>query len=199
MGIAHLAGELHSIQVKNLKENLLLERLKADDQSALKILFDLYFKTLTHISFRLCRDTQVAEDVAQDVFISFWKKRNDITIEKAILPYLKRMTINKSLAHIRKEQRRNQLDDNLPSDDLYHTDVEESVLTQELQEQVAIAIEDLPTQCSHIFKLSRMEGMSYAEIASTLDISKKTVENQMGKALKKLRISLSQYLQSLFL
>ncbi len=177
-------------------EHLLLQRLKQSDRSALKVLFDTYYAELCKTAYRLLKDPDQVEDAVQQVFIRFWEKREKLTIESSVQAYLHRMTINESIAFLRKQKRRSEQE--LPQNhgDLA-PDVETSFLASELQEHILKAITKLPPACQAIFRLSRMEGLSYKEIAVKQQLSVKTVENQMGKALRILRVELGNYLQFL--
>lgn len=177
-------------------EQVLLQSLQQNDRSALKVLFDTYYTELCKTAYRLLKDPDQVEDTVQQVFIRFWEKRGQLKIESSLQAYLHRMTINESIAYLRKQKRR--AEQELPQNqgDLA-PDVETTFLTSELQEHILKAIAQLPPACQAIFRLSRMEGLSYKEIAAKQQLSIKTVENQMGKALRILRVELSNYLQFL--
>ncbi len=175
-------------------ENL-LPLLKAGDQSALKTLFDAYYPTVCNTVFRMLKDRPTSEDVAQDVFIKLWEKREQLNITSSLGAYLRRFAINEAISHMRKHKKHQSesIDASMPVVSLYQGAVEQ-LYESEMQQKIAGAINELPPRCQVVFKLSRYEELSYKEIASKLDISVKTVENQMGKALKVLRISLKEFL-----
>ena len=176
------------------EEISLLERLKSGDQAALRELYAQYFAALIKVSANLTGETLHAKDAVQNTFIQFWNKRESLHIETSIYPYLRRMVIHEALAMKRKTDRRSALWYKQKSVKTYHTDVEDMLQEKETQMAIRAAIDALPERCSEIFKLSRYSEMTYAEIAEALDISVKTVENQMGKALKVLRETLNEYL-----
>ena len=137
----------------------------------------------------------MTEDLAQQVFIRFWEKRHTINITTSAGAYLHRMAVNEALAWMRSKK-------NQPTDEINATtpfkqeaDVEQAYLHEELQQQIQRAVATLPPRCRAVFQLSRFEGLSYAEIAKEMDISVKTVEHQMGKALRVMREQLKGYLQ----
>ena len=109
------------------------------------------------------------------------------------------MAINEGLYYLRKNKKFQKEEVEVLAFVAADDDIEEQILHQEFSAEVHAAIEELPPRCKEIFKLSRFEELSYKEIAAKLDISIKTVENQMGKALKTLRVALQQYLPSLLL
>lgn len=176
------------------EEIQLLDRLRSGDQGALKALYSQHFFALVKVASNLSGETVHAKDVVQNTFIQVWNKRESLQIEIAIFPYLRRMVIHEVLAMKRKTERRTALWQRQKSGKTFHTDVEDELHEKETQLAIRAAIDTLPERCSEIFKLSRYSEMTYAEIAEALDISVKTVENQMGKALKVLRETLSEYL-----
>lgn len=175
-------------------EILLATQLRAGDQTALKTLYALHFNALVKVAASLTGETVHAKDAVQNVFIQLWHKREQIQIEQAVFPYLRRMVIHEVLAIQRKADRRAALWNKQKQPRTFHTEPEDALHEKELQASIRSAIDRLPERCSEIFKLSRYSEMTYAEIAEALDISVKTVENQMGKALKILRDTLRQHL-----
>jgi RNA polymerase sigma-70 factor, ECF subfamily len=173
-----------------------ISRLKADDESVLQEIFQAnYLKICTSIN-RMIKDHAVVEDLAQEVFVRFWQKRHQIEINSSVEAYLRRMAVNEALAYLRSKK-------------VFHEEIDEhahqlkgsgetdsKVMHHEMEQNIREAIDELPPKCKEVFQLSRFEEMSYQEIADQMGISIKTVENQMGKALKMLRSSLSQYLQT---
>ena len=172
----------------------ILQLLQSDDAATVKKLFYQYYPFLCQNAYRIVKDKAIAEDLAQDTFFKFWNKRKELKIEISIKAYLGRMAINEALYYLRKNKKFQKEEvavlDYVASSD----NVEEQILHQELTEKIADAIALLPPRCQEIFKLSRFEQLTYKEIAARLEISIKTVENQMGKALKVLKASLKQYL-----
>lgn len=171
-----------------------VDRIRSGDQSALKALYAQHFTSLVRVATHLCDDTAQARDAVQQAFITLWLKRETIQIGISPGAYLRRMVINEALAQKRKTDRRASLQQRLPQAHVTHTDVEDALAQKEVQEAIRSAIDALPERCGEIFRLSRYSEMTYAEIAEALEISVKTVENQMGKALKILRESLKGYL-----
>lgn len=173
----------------------LITRLRTDDRAVLQHLFHQHYQMVCRTIHRFINDGSLVEDLAQNVFIRFWNKRHQITITSSVPAYLNRMAINEAIAHLRKGKhwQQEELTPQTPVGELT-TSGEENFLQSELQEQVRAAINSLPPKCQAVFKLSRFEELTYKEIAERLDISIKTVENQMGKALRVLREALKDYL-----
>jgi RNA polymerase sigma-70 factor (ECF subfamily) len=168
----------------------LLELIKSGDREAFKTLYTSHFTILVRVAVNLSGETVHAKDAVQNVFVQFWNKRQSIQITTGILPYLRRMVIHEVLAMKRKSSRRTTLFDRRPTAPSSHNEPEELLQRKETEAAIRAAIDALPDRCSEIFKLSRYSEMSYAEIAEALDISVKTVENQMGRALRELRSNL---------
>ena len=174
-------------------ENL-TARLQTDDKTVLKELFEAHYPAVCAAVHRFTGERGVTEDLAQQVFIRFWEKRRQINITTSPGAYLHRMAVNEALAWLRSCKNQ-QAEEITPATPLApSTDGEEAFLQNELQEQIHRAIGTLPPRCRAVFQLSRFEEMTYQEIADRLEISIKTVEHQMGKALRVLREQLKFYL-----
>jgi RNA polymerase sigma-70 factor (ECF subfamily) len=147
----------------------------------------------------LTKDTGITEDLAQEVFFRFWQKRHQIEITASLDAYLRRMAVNEGLAYLRS---RKYFTEEIEPHSARMSDsntAEDRFLHSELEQNIRSAIDGLPPKCRMVFQLSRYEELSYQEIADQMEISIKTVENQMGKALKILRQELKGYLQILIL
>lgn len=175
----------------------ILFRLQAGDKSALKALFDHHYQMVCSTIHRFIRDHSLTEDLAQEVFVRFWEKREQINITSSLDAYLRRMAVNEALGYLRRHKNRftEEMTPNISGG--MEEDVEQQFLQTELEVRIKDAINELPPRCQTIFKLSRFEDMTYQQIADEMEISIKTVENQMGKALKYLRQRLHGYLQVL--
>ncbi len=179
---------------QTLSNQELLDRIQADDRAALRTVFDQQYPLVCRTIHRLIADPGLTEDLAQEVFVRFWEKRHEIKIESNLSAYLRRMAVNEALAHLRRKNRfaPDELSDDIPEQ---HTPAADNAyLATEMQEAIRQAIDDLPPRCKAIFQLSRYEELTYQEIADRLELSVKTVENQMGKALKTLREKLSGFM-----
>lgn len=177
-----------------MKSDLLLfDQVKNDDMAAYEVIFKKYFKELYRFAFSYVRDGQIAEEMAQEVFLYIWEKRMQIEIQTTLKTYLYSAVKNKCLNYIKLELSRQQSMSDISKVMLSisgeNMDEGES---EQLKKYIQNAIDSLPKKCRQIFILSRNAGMTYEEIAKELGLSKKTVENQMGIALKKLRESLEK-------
>ena len=178
--------------LKTLDDIDLIEKVKKSNKMAFQHLFNGYYQELCNFGLRYTRQPSVTEEIVQEVFIYLWEKRDQIQINSSVKSYLYTAVRNRSINYIKLQ---------LPKD-LAKTDVDkafgeasdegtsDNIENLELKERIQIAIDSLPTKCRAIFVLSRNGGLTYQEIADELDLSVKTVENQMTIALKKLRKSL---------
>lgn len=180
------------------KNRDLLQRLKLDDQEVLKIIFQEHYPMVYRTIYRIVSDQGIAEDLAQDVFMRFWEKRHKINIQGPLGAYIRRMAVNEALGYIRKYKKYT-IEEVTDQHNKLTTSGEDLYIDNELQAEVNKAIDTLPPKCKRVFMLSRFEELSYKEISQKLSISPKTVENQISKALKTLRLALKSYLGSLLL
>ena len=161
------------------------------DEKSFKQLFNDYYGALCNFAYRFVNDMDVAEDVVQEVFVRLWQKRKQLNIETNIKNYLFSSVRNKSIEKLRR----------LKIEDKYYKETKyinnQEVFSaadkpEESEKYVRISklydsIDKLPHKCKTIFKMAKIEGMTYNEIATELEISVKTVESQMRRAFILLR------------
>lgn len=174
--------------------------MKELNKSAFDRLFRDHYSDLVHYAHRIMRDQNRSEDVVQDLFVDIWNKRQNLTHVESIPAYLKRSTQFKCYDQLRKDKRSPISDSEIqlnvkPSDSL---SIEEEIISQEKVKHINQVINTLPNKGRAVFLMSRFDGMSYREIAETLDVSMKTVEYHMMQNLKYLRNALFSLLTILF-
>lgn len=178
----------------------LIALLATNEESAIDLVFRKYYSFLCKSVYRIISDTQITEDLAQEVFYELWRKKAQLNITTSLRAYLKRAALNKALNYIRDQKidfRNAPAKEELTSKE---ASIVQELAAVNLQQEIDQAIDSLPEKCRLVFVLSRYEEMSYRQIAEQLDISIKTVENQISKALKSLRKALANHLPiSLFL
>jgi len=153
------------------------------------------YRSLCFAANNILNDHDAAEDVVQDVFVNLINKKNTIEINSSLKGYIFRATINTALNYIKKTKITVSLENEVLDAHHYNGFIGETSLEQiELEESVNQAINLLPPKCKAVFLLNRYEDMKYREVANHLGVSIKTVENQMGKALKRLRSHLKPYI-----
>jgi len=169
----------------------LVERLKQDDSLAFELIYRRYVSNLYQAAFNILKEPEVCEDIIQELFINLWSKRKSLHILN-LKPYLYRATRNNVLMAIRSNRIQVDLNELEKLTSCYTSD--KDLMENQLQGILYESLEQLPTKCRVIFQMSRFEHLSHKEIAAQLNISVKTVENQIGIALKRLKILLSEFI-----
>jgi RNA polymerase sigma-70 factor (ECF subfamily) len=183
-----------NLESERVDESDLLRRLSAGEQPAFDAIFRAHFAHLVSFAQGLLRDRSAAEDAAQEVMLELWRRRGDVAITESLRAYLLRATRNRALNQLRHANVQKRAEPHLVSEDFVKPTGASELVATELKSAIIEAIAELPPACREVFELSRGRGLRYAEIASTLGISVKTVESQMGKALKHLRTRLAAWL-----
>ena len=175
--------------MKKTKQNnlQLVISLKKGDESVFKVIYDTNIKALTAFINSYTKNQPETKDIVQDAFIKLWTARNALDENKSIVNFLYTTAYNGFIDKYRKNKReQTMLDGWLYKRLVLWANEDEDVKLRKII-LVKIAIEKLPTKCKEIFILSKFEQLKYSEIANKLDISIKTVENQMGKAFSIIR------------
>lgn len=164
-----------------------------------KIVFDevyaTYWKKLFAIAYKMLNDKQEAEDVVHDVFVSLWVNWGKVEI-KSLENYLHAAVKNLVFTKLKKKAHELAYKKSLNDQELTPPPIVASIHNKQVLEKVQNEIENLPEKCRQIFKCSRNEGMPVKQIAKQLNISPKTVENQLNKALKQLRLAVRTFLNA---
>jgi RNA polymerase sigma-70 factor (ECF subfamily) len=170
----------------------LIIQLRAGESTALDELFRRYYVDLCRTALRFVNDEQEAEDIVQNLFVALWEKRAGQQEDLgSVGPYLRRAVRNRSLNFLR-DRKRIPIDDGDIPETLAAKDLADDGLAQdELRDRIHNAIDALPERCRLVFVMSKLEEMTHKEIAGALEISPKTVENQMTRAYRFLREWLS--------
>lgn len=146
----------------------------------------------------LLHDPQAADDVIQEIFISIWKNRKSLSISSSIEAYLTKSTVNKCITVIEQNKKFQKTEIN-DSNQYFATQSNEEEMDFELIQQcINASLDKLPPKCKAIFMLCRFENMKYKDVAEHLEISIKTVENQMSIALHKLQEDLKPKLKNFY-
>jgi RNA polymerase sigma-70 factor, ECF subfamily len=181
--------------VRQLTDSELIEQIRKGDSRSFEQVFHLYAENLVRYATTILKDLDEAEDIVQQLFVSIWDKKNIPNITGSLKSYLYRSVYNSSLNKLKQSKVKESYAVNMAyvSDGL--TLSTNAVAEQnELAKAIQKAIDDLPEQCRLVFTMSREEQLKYQEIAEKLGISIKTVENQMGKALKHMRNRLKEFM-----
>lgn len=179
-----------------LKDQQQLRKIRRGDIASFEKLFHRYYPGMCRYGESLLRSSEVAEEVVQDVFYNLWKNRETLRIYRSWQSYLYRSVFNNAMMYLRKARREQPLEEQHERLlEFSSEDVSDQLEIDEVSELVLRTLEELPERTRDIFRLNRQDGLKYREIAEKLNISVKTVEAHMGRALGALRTTLHKYEQ----
>ncbi|RAV28875.1 RNA polymerase sigma-70 factor [Sinomicrobium soli] len=191
------------MQTNGIHNSFFIHQLKKGETAAFEALFHLYFEKLHHFAASYIENSEDAREIVQNTFYKLWKKRSRLASDTNLNSYLFSIVKNECLDYFRHQKIKRRYREEVERERaaiLEHSlrdDPSLLCIEQELSRKVNRLIDQLPPSCRQIFIKSRFEGLKYAEIAHELNISPKTVENQISKALRFLRNELGEYLTSL--
>jgi len=167
-----------------------LAAMRAGREDALRQIFNRHYPLLLGDIYRIVPDEDTCKDLAQEVFVDLWRKREELDIHSSLRAYLRRAAVNRALNYLKTHKNNlfNTSDEDLVNtadtspQEKIHQDEQE-----EMEQVLQAALNELPEKCRIVFSLSRFEQLSHKEIAEQLGISVKTIENQITKAMKILR------------
>lgn len=176
-------------------EQHLIEQLQYGSETAFDYIYDLYWKPLFQYAYNRLQSEEIAKDMVQDVFISFWNKKDVFKLTSSLSAYLFSILRFKLIDHYHAREVRkqhalhiNQIEP--PSDN----NVNQSVYIREINGLLNLSLQKLPGKMKEVFELSRLKGYSTRQISEQLNISEQTVKNQLSTALKRLRLNFTDYL-----
>jgi RNA polymerase sigma-70 factor (ECF subfamily) len=165
----------------------LLNGLKKGKGESYKIVFAKYYEWLCNYVYKLSNNYQLSEDLVQDVFVKLWENRESIVIKSSLKNYLFKTCHNQFLQHLRKEKVKLNFLESLRWDILYDVYNTDNDVKETKVNALHLLIDKLPPKCKEVFVKGKLEGKKYKEIAKDMNISIKTVEAQMSKALQYLK------------
>jgi len=178
---------------EKLSDIELVALLQLDELSAFIEIYNRYWSKLFNAAYKRVKDQEACKEIVQDIFTNFWTKRHVLVLTTGLSNYLYTATRNQVIDYYRKQVIRNNFQFGLLHEG-YDNSNEQNLLLKDLQQHIERLIDQLPAKCKSVYQLSRVENLSNKEIASLLNISEKTVEGHLTKALKQLRVSLSGFL-----
>ena len=200
MGVALVSEKEYRFFSMEFHDEQIALRLSKRDEAAFEQVFKTHYKNLHAYAFTMLKDQDEAEEMVQQVFFKLWERSEHLSFSGSIAAYLYRAVHNESLNFIKHQK--------VKAGHQLHVaysmknkseQAQPKMIRKELENKFREALNELPEQCRTVFQLSRFEDMKYKEIADKLDISVKTVENHMGKALKLLRTKLVDFLPLLLI
>lgn len=171
----------------------LFQKIKNGDQASFEQLFKAYYAPLCLFSNRYLDDREACEEIVQGFFLIFWEKRKEIEINSSVRNYLFGSVRNRCLNHLKHKKIEQHYQQMVKNQEFREDDYSACFPEVGLAERIEAAIAELPDRRREIFLLNREKGLKYREIADMLGLSVKTVETQMGHALKTLRDKLGAY------
>jgi len=179
----------------HLEKEIEIIELKAGNAKVYELLFEQLYEPLCRYAYSILHDQDETEDIVQETFCKLWEQRERMEIHTSTKSYMYRIVHNACLNKIKQTELRYEHHEHIAyfstSD---YNNVENSMNSKELRHNIELAISSLPERCREVFLLSRKQHLSYAEIAQKMQISPNTVETQIVKALKTLRLKLKDYL-----
>lgn len=176
-------------------EQILLEKMRESDQSSFSVIFTGYYSDMVQFAGTFINDLDTCEDIVQNAFVDFWENRETLIILTSLKSYLLKMIQNRCIDWLRhlkiRDQYNRYADHHLR---LMENDTENYILRSELEVNLEKALQLLPSEISSAFRMNRQEGITYHEIAERQNVSVRTIEVRIGKALAMLREHLKDYL-----
>lgn len=172
-------------------DQVLIDRLRSGDESALTELYNKFWQSLFMSSYNVLKDKELCEDIIQDIFMNIWNNREKLEIHISLKGYMYACARYQVFNQFKKNKDKIHVEffDDLDKR-FQHSTPETQLMHDELVQQINSIVESLPLKCQLVYKLSREEQLSHKEIAERLDISTKTVENHITKALQVIRLSM---------
>ncbi|SKC41854.1 RNA polymerase sigma-70 factor, ECF subfamily [Ohtaekwangia koreensis] len=170
----------------------IIQAIQRGDKGAFEQVFHACYENLCQYAFTILKDMDEAEDIVQSMFLKIWERREDLNIQHAIRSYLFRAVYHQCINHLEhrtiklKHQEYGVLEGTSRVQ-------QPEIFPDELSNSIQSVVNELPQQCRIIFMMSRYEELRYAEIAQKLNISVNTIENQISKALRILRLKLKDH------
>jgi RNA polymerase sigma-70 factor (family 1) len=179
----------------NSEQRWVIQVAKDNDEKAFRKLFELHYAPLVQYSTYIIGSFSLAEEIVSEVFVNLWKNRLKLAEVQDFKKYIYTSTKNKTIDYIRQAKNLSfiSLDKNELKEYITYSNPEETYIEEEVRLKLEAAILKLPEKCRMIYRLVKEEQMKYREVAELLDISPKTVENQMIIAMKRIREEISLY------
>lgn len=192
---------VHEIEEKQIDDEIFIKKaLQLNPKDGCELLFRRYYKPLCSHAIRYVYSKEIAEDLVSDVFCKFWKNESYKNITTSFRSYLFRSVRNTAFTYLRSEFNTVERSEKYEMVEVIENLKADSIcIYEETLARVKLLVDSMPPQCKKIFLLSRFESKSNKEIAEELNLSLKTIEAHMGKALGIMRKGLKDYLTLIFI
>lgn len=177
-----------------MSDDAILDRLRRGDGDAFEAIFNEHYAPLLGLAERMLGDRASGEEAVQEVMVELWRRHESLNVGTSLRAYLFRAVRNRALNQIRHDRVARRAEPHLREDRAAMPTAQRNLIEAEIDAAVRKAVSELPPRCREVFELSRLHGLKYSEIAETMGISVKTVEVQMGKALRVVRDRLASWL-----
>lgn len=182
----------------SISDQELLSSLKDGDRIAFNILYNRYWKKTLTVALHKVNDVPEAESIVQDIFLSLWKRRDQLDINSNFNNYLMASVKYRVIKYLNKQRNKRIYEEQaIASTELFDDSTQEHLEFEELRQRLQALVEQLPETCQLIYRLNKDEGKSYKEISVQLSISEKSVDGHLSRAKKVLWSGLNKYLMNL--
>lgn len=178
---------------KKLSDEELVVMVTENSNEAFRILYNRYWNRMLIKAYSVLQSYDLAEEVVQDAFINLWRRRHSLQLKYSFHTYIASVVKYEVMARLAQRKKQPVYLDDITVAPTQDHSTQQWLDFDELKGQIEMTIHTLPDKCQLVFRLSREQGLSTKQISDTLDISHKTVEAHISKALKTLRISLSSF------
>lgn len=180
------------VSVAHLSDDELLLLLKKEDRAAFSEIYNRYWEKMVYYSVRLTKSDDESADIVQEIFVSLWNRKLELSVKGSLVSYLIKSTRNLSLRYIERNIHKMDFVEKLTEFIVDKSqDIEENISFKELQEKIELGIAKLPKKMQQVYLLSRDEQLSYREISEKLGIAEGTVKKQISNSLKIISESLN--------
>ena len=173
---------------KSFNDLYLFEKVKLGDQKSFDLLFQKYYNNLCNYAYLFLKENALTQEIVADVYLKIWNNKQNIEIKTNLKSYFFRSTHNEVISYLRKSKLQTvSLDQNNDMDHIFEESPETLLINKETCITFSNMINELPKQAGLVFRLHKVDGLTYKQISEVLELSIKTVENHMGRALKIIR------------
>lgn len=183
-----------------INEKYTVGKIRQGDRSAFSLVFVSYYTDLVMFAFTIVKTKDASEEIVQEVFVRLWDNRETIEIRSSLKSFLLKSVQNKCIDWLRHQKIKDRYaEKRLQDNTLYENETESYLMYSELEQSIEKALMSMPEKISQTYSMNRFDGLTYREIADRLDVSVRTVEVRVSKALDFLREKLKDFFPVLLL